>query len=117
MHAPDGVAWELRNVCKTFGPVIANDGVFLVLRQRQVHGLVGKNGSGKSIKTLCGVHKGRIFRGSSPAQLDHLLTARTFGIATVFQEFSQHRGAGPNFRRADARDRRRRERGGVSVDQ
>jgi ribose transport system ATP-binding protein len=93
MQVPDGVAWELRNICKTFGPVIANDDVSLVLRHGQVHGLVGENGSGKStlIKTLCGVHKpdsGTILRGGSPVHLDHPVTARSFGIATVFQEFS-----------------------------
>ena len=86
MHAADGVAWELRKICKTFGPVIANDDVSLVLRHGQVHGLVGENGSGKStlIKTLCGVHKpdsGTILRGGSPVQLDHPVTARSFGIA------------------------------------
>jgi ribose transport system ATP-binding protein len=93
MHAAEGVAWELRNICKTFGPVIANDDVSLVLRHGQVHGLVGENGSGKStlIKTLCGVHSpdsGTILRGGIPVQLDHPVAARSFGIATVFQEFS-----------------------------
>ena len=93
MHAPDGVAWELRNIRKTFGPVVANDDVSLVLRRGQVHGLVGENGSGKStlIKTLCGVHRpdlGTIMHNGSPVRLDHPLIARSLGVATVFQEFS-----------------------------
>jgi ribose transport system ATP-binding protein len=93
MHAPDSVAWELRNIRKTFGPVIANDDVCLELKHGQVHGLVGENGSGKStlIKTLCGVHRpdsGTILCGARPVQLDHPLTARSLGVATVFQEFS-----------------------------
>jgi ABC-type sugar transport system ATPase subunit len=93
MQPVDGVAWELRNIRKTFGPVVANDDVSLVLRRGQIHGLVGENGSGKStlIKTLCGVHRpdhGTILCGDRPVHLDHPLTARALGVATVFQEFS-----------------------------
>ena len=93
MQSPHAVAWELRDIRKTFGPVVANDGVSLVLRRGQIHGLVGENGSGKStlIKTLCGVHRpdaGTLLCGGRPVHLDHPMTARSFGIATVFQEFS-----------------------------
>jgi ribose transport system ATP-binding protein len=93
VNAPDGVAWELRNIRKAFGPVIANDDVSLVLRRGQIHALVGENGSGKStlIKTLCGAHRpdaGTILRAGEPVRLDSPLTARSLGIATVFQEFS-----------------------------
>jgi ribose transport system ATP-binding protein len=93
MPSPDAVAWELRDIRKTFGPVVANDGVSLVLYRGQIHGLVGENGSGKStlIKTLCGVHKpddGALLSGGRPVQLDHPLAARSMGVATVFQEFS-----------------------------
>jgi ribose transport system ATP-binding protein len=93
MQSPDAVAWELRDIRKTFGPVVANDGVSLVLHRGQIHGLVGENGSGKStlIKTLCGVHRpddGAVLCGGRPVHLDHPLTARALGVATVFQEFS-----------------------------
>jgi len=93
MQSPDFVALELRDICKTFGPMVANDGVSLVLYRGQIHGLVGENGSGKStlIKTLCGVHKpdeGLVLCGGQPVHLDHPLTARALGVATVFQEFS-----------------------------
>ena len=59
MSTPDHIVWELRGIRKTFGPVVANDDVSLVLRRGQIHGLVGENGSGKStlIKTLCGAHQ------------------------------------------------------------
>ena len=93
MSLPDAIAWELRDIRKTFGPVIANDGVSLILHRGQIHGLVGENGSGKStlIKTLCGVHRpdqGMVLRGGRSVHLDHPLAARSMGIATVFQEFS-----------------------------
>jgi ribose transport system ATP-binding protein len=93
MQSPHATAWELRDVRKTFGPVVANDGVSLVLRRGQIHGLVGENGSGKStlIKTLCGVHQpdaGSILCGGRVVDLDHPMTARSLGVATVFQEFS-----------------------------
>ena len=93
MQSPHAVAWELRDVRKTFGPVVANDGVSLILYRGQIHGLVGENGSGKStlIKTLCGVHRpdeGDVLCGGRPVHLDHPITARSLGVATVFQEFS-----------------------------
>jgi ABC-type sugar transport system ATPase subunit len=87
------MAWELRNVRKTFGAILANDDVSLGLQAGQIHGLVGENGSGKStmIRTLCGVHRpesGTVLRAGRPVQLDSPLAARALGIATVFQEFS-----------------------------
>ena len=93
MQSPHAVAWELRDVRKAFGPVVANDGVSLVLYRGQIHGVVGENGSGKStlIKTLCGVHRpdeGTVLCGNQPVHLDHPITARSLGVATVFQEFS-----------------------------
>ena len=94
MESPDDVAWELRESRKTFGPVVANDDVSLVLRRGQIHGLVGENGSGKStlIKTLCGVHQPDQVNhcGAIGAPVDHPRYARVtlFGVATVFQEFS-----------------------------
>jgi ribose transport system ATP-binding protein len=93
MQSPHAVAWELRDVRKTFGPVVANDGVSLILHSGQIHGLVGENGCGKStlIKTLCGVHRpdeGMVLCGGRAVHLDHPVAARSLGVATVFQEFS-----------------------------
>lgn len=93
MDARDSIAWELRGIRKTFGPIVANDNVSLVLRHGQIHGLVGENGSGKStlIKTLCGAHRpdsGAILREGVPVHVDNPFIARSLGIATVFQEFS-----------------------------
>ncbi len=93
MDAADDIAWQLKDITKTFGPVAANDKVSLELRRRQIHGLVGENGSGKStlIKTLSGAHQpdsGTILNGNAPVVLHNTLAARSLGIATVFQEFS-----------------------------
>jgi ABC-type sugar transport system ATPase subunit len=87
------IVWELRDIRKTFGPVVANDDVSLVLRRRQIHGLVGENGSGKStlIRTICGAHQpdaGTILHDGSAVALRGTMAARSLGIATVFQEFS-----------------------------
>ena len=93
MQSANNIPWELRNIRKTFGPVVANDDVSLVLRSGQIHGLVGENGSGKStlIKTLSGAHQpdsGEILCQGRPVVLYNPLVARSLGLATVFQEFS-----------------------------
>ena len=93
MDAATEVAWELKGVSKSFGPVLANDDVTIALRRGQIHGLVGENGSGKStlIRTLCGAHgpdQGTILHNGAVVALHDTLAARSFGIATVFQEFS-----------------------------
>ena len=85
--------WELEDVTKRFGGVVANDRVSLKLYGGQIHGLLGENGSGKStlIKTLSGAHQpdgGRILRSGVPVSLPDPIAARRAGIATVFQEFS-----------------------------
>jgi ABC-type sugar transport system ATPase subunit len=93
MSTAGDVILELRNVTKSFGPVLANDNVSLALRRGQIHGLVGENGSGKStiIRTLSGAHQpdsGNLFHDGAPIVLDSPLAAREIGVATVFQEFS-----------------------------
>ena len=93
MEALRDVAWELRGISKAFGPVLANDDVSIALRRGHIHGLVGENGCGKStlIKTLCGAHQpdqGTILHNGVTVALHDTLAARSFGIATVFQEFS-----------------------------
>jgi ribose transport system ATP-binding protein len=85
--------WELEDITKRFGVVVANDHVSLRLYGGQIHGLLGENGSGKStlIKTLSGAHPpdgGRILRSGAPVSLPDPIAARRAGIATVFQEFS-----------------------------
>jgi ABC-type sugar transport system ATPase subunit len=85
--------WELRNICKKFPGVAANDNISLAIHEGEIHGLLGENGSGKStlIKIICGVHapdSGMILRRGSPIDIASPAVARSHGIATVFQEFS-----------------------------
>src|SRR5262249_25258492 len=93
MTENDDVIWELRDIRKAFGPVVANDNVSLILRRGQIHGLVGENGCGKStlIRTLSGAHQadsGTILHNGSAVAIRGTAVARALGIATVFQEFS-----------------------------
>ncbi|MFQ5971473.1 MAG: sugar ABC transporter ATP-binding protein [Alphaproteobacteria bacterium] len=93
MHRSGEPVWELVDITKDFPGVRANDRVSLRLYQGEIHGLLGENGCGKStlIKTLSGAHQpdgGQIRLRGKQVTLNTPITAREYGIATVFQEFS-----------------------------
>jgi ribose transport system ATP-binding protein len=90
---PPRIALQASGVRKSFGGVVALDGVDMTLHAGEIHGLVGQNGAGKStlVKILNGVYQpdaghleldGRAITLATPA------AARRAGIAMVFQEFS-----------------------------
>ncbi|OWU60128.1 D-xylose ABC transporter ATP-binding protein, partial [Staphylococcus aureus] len=87
---------EIRDVAKSFGPVVALKRMNLTVRRGRVHTLLGENGAGKStlMKILAGVFKptsGTIqLKGASYAPKDPR-DARANGIAIVFQELSLSR--------------------------
>jgi ribose transport system ATP-binding protein len=90
---PADVVLDAVGIHKSFGGVVALDGVDFSLRTGEVHGLVGQNGAGKStlVKILNGVHQpdqGRLELDGHPISLPTPLAARRAGIAMVFQEFS-----------------------------
>ena len=60
---------ELKNICKAFGPLRANDDVSLCVEAGTIHGLLGENGAGKS--TLMKVLTGFITADSGQILLDN----------------------------------------------
>ena len=50
---------ELRDVAKSFGPVVALGSAGITVHAGSIHALVGENGAGKStlIKIVAGVHR------------------------------------------------------------
>jgi ABC-type uncharacterized transport system ATPase subunit len=53
------LAVEFENVSKSFGDVVANDGVTFSVRKGSIHGIIGENGAGKStaMKLLYGLYR------------------------------------------------------------
>src|SRR3954466_2704285 len=82
---------ELRDVSKSFGPVVALRSGTLRVEAGSIHALVGENGAGKStlVKLVAGVYRrdgGTVrFRG---ADVDFHSTAesKAAGIAVIYQE-------------------------------
>lgn len=84
---------ELKDIIKSFGNVIALNGVSTSVDKGQVLCLLGDNGAGKStlIKTLSGVHKptrGQILIEGQPVTFQSPRDAQKIGIATVHQHLS-----------------------------
>ena len=83
----------LKGVRKTYGSVVALEGIDLEIRAGQVLGLIGQNGSGKStlLKILAGLaapDQGEIILDGQPIVLDSAATASRYGIGMVHQEQS-----------------------------
>ena len=86
-------ALELKNVEKSFGSVLALQGVTLEVAKGSVTCVLGDNGAGKStlIKILSGVHKqskGEFNVAGKAAVFDSPRDALANGIATVFQDLA-----------------------------
>ncbi len=84
---------ELSGIGKTFGGVTALSNVDFVLREGEVHGLVGENGAGKStlMKIIAGVHtefEGTYRLDGQPVRLRSTRDALARGIGMVHQELS-----------------------------
>jgi len=83
----------LKGVRKTYGSVVALEGIDLEIPAGQVLGLIGQNGSGKStlLKILAGLatpDEGQVILDGKPIVLDSAATAGSFGIGMVHQEQS-----------------------------
>ena len=84
---------ELRDIRKSFGHVVAVDGVTLRVHPGQVTCLVGDNGAGKStlIQILAGVHRpdaGQVLVDGEPVEFSAPRDALERGISTVFQDLA-----------------------------
>ncbi len=82
---------SIRNLTKSFGPVRAVDGVSLDIYPREVLGVIGDNGAGKStfLGLLAGFHQpdtGRFFHRGDPMTIPSPRTARKrLRIEMVYQ--------------------------------
>jgi len=84
---------RLEGVGKTFGSVVALDGVSMDVNHGRVTCVLGDNGAGKStlIKILSGVHQndsGTMYVAGEPTVFGSPADARDAGIATVFQDLA-----------------------------
>jgi simple sugar transport system ATP-binding protein len=83
----------LTGICKQYPGCMANDGVELIVRQGEIHALLGENGAGKStlMKIIYGVVKpdaGEFLWEGKPITVSGPSHARRLGIGMVFQHFS-----------------------------
>jgi len=85
---------EARAITKRFPGVLALSEVSIMVRQGEIHALVGENGAGKStlMKILSGVYaadSGEIIFKGQPTHFANTRQAQKAGIATIYQELNQ----------------------------
>ena len=83
----------MKNITKHFGGVTALGDVDFLVRQGEIHALVGENGAGKStlIKILAGVYMsdaGQIFIDGEEAHIRNPKDGITKGVSVIYQEFA-----------------------------
>jgi simple sugar transport system ATP-binding protein len=83
---------ELRNITKTFGSVVANDDVSIVVHNGTIHAIVGENGAGKStiMRIAYGFYRadsGDILVDGKKAEIRGPHDAIALGIGMVHQHF------------------------------
>jgi len=85
-------AVSMRNITKTFGPVLANEKVSLDIRRGEILSLLGENGSGKTtlMNMLSGIYypdSGKIFVNGEEVAIRSPKDALRYGIGMVHQHF------------------------------
>jgi simple sugar transport system ATP-binding protein len=83
---------ELKNITKTFGDVIANDGVSIKIEDGTIHAIVGENGAGKStaMRIAYGFYtadSGEILVNGKTVAVNNPHDAIALGIGMVHQHF------------------------------
>jgi ribose transport system ATP-binding protein len=84
---------EMRNITKKFPGVTALNHVNIVIKEAEVHLLLGENGAGKStlIKTIVGINhpdEGEILWMGKPIKIHSVHDAYQLGIAVIYQELN-----------------------------
>jgi rhamnose transport system ATP-binding protein len=82
---------ELRDVAKSFGPVVALSSAGITVDAGSIHALVGENGAGKStlIKIVAGVHRrdsGEFLLEGQPVDFASTAESKAAGVAVIYQE-------------------------------
>ncbi len=93
MNAPEMPLVHMENIGRTFGNIVALEGVNFDVGYQEVVGLLGDNGAGKStlIKVLTGIHpptSGQIYFEGRLVNIDSPQAARELGIETVYQDLA-----------------------------
>lgn len=83
---------EMRNICKQFGTLKANDDVTLQVEKGEIHALLGENGAGKStlMSVLFGLYQpesGDIYIKGEKVSIKNPNDANKLGIGMVHQHF------------------------------
>lgn len=90
---------ETEDLTKTFGSLVANDGISLSIEEGTIHGIMGPNGSGKStfFNTVTGFYQpdggtvlfdGEDVTGVSPDRIARKGLGRTFQIPSPFEDLT-----------------------------
>lgn len=88
----DRFAIECKKITKTFGQVVANDGIDLNVKYGEILALLGENGSGKTtlMNMLSGIYhpdSGQIFIGGREVKINSPVDAMNLGIGMIHQHF------------------------------
>ncbi|MEP3947031.1 ABC transporter ATP-binding protein [Ascidiaceihabitans sp.] len=88
----DCPAISIRDVSKSFGPIVANKNITFDVMPGTIHGIIGENGAGKStlMSILYGYYRadtGDIAINGQPVQIANSQAAIAAGIGMVFQHF------------------------------